>query len=188
MVNRILFSLFLVVSTSACAQNYIQQGLLVGDLTYSPSMMLNREVNNYYLTGSLEYFLEKKVSLKGTTHLFLSTESDNFELKNRVISNFGIAYHFNKGNWNNFIGFYPGITVMQPNFLSPQGEEYNWILSPSFAGEIGTRYFVWDYFNFFAKLNYVHSKLLGTSRGALPMDEILLSAGLGFQIPTRTIK
>lgn len=188
MVNRILYSLLLVVSTSTFAQNFVQSGLLLGDLTYSPSMMLNREVNNYYLTGSLEYFLEKKVSLKGTTHLFLSTESENFELQNRVISNFGIAYHFNTGNWDNFIGFYPGITNIQPSYLNPQGEAYEWILSPSFAGEVGTRYFVWDYFNFFVRLNYVHSKLSGTSRGALLMDEMLLSAGLGFQIPTRKVK
>ena len=40
---------------------------------------------------------------------------------------------------------------------------------------------VWDYFHFFADTRYVHARYTGSCDGALPLDEIIVGGGLGFQ-------
>jgi hypothetical protein len=52
----------------------------------------------------------------------------------------------------------------------------------------GVSYYVWKYFHFFADLTYVNSTLRGTSFGSHKMDELILSAGLGFQINVKKSK
>jgi hypothetical protein len=62
--------------------------------------------------------------------------------------------------------------------------ERQFYVAPSFALKVGADYYVWDYFHFFANLTYVNSNIRGTQTGIHKMDELLFSAGLGFQINT----
>jgi hypothetical protein len=61
-------------------------------------------------------------------------------------------------------------------------------VAPSFALKTGVSYYVWKYFHFFADLTYLNSTLRGTSTGSQKMDEILFSAGLGFQLRVKKEK
>jgi hypothetical protein len=60
--------------------------------------------------------------------------------------------------------------------------------SPSFAVHVGTTYYVWKIFNFYLDLAYVNSAFRGLDNGTQRTDELILSAGLGFQLQTRTKK
>ena len=55
-------------------------------------------------------------------------------------------------------------------------------VAPSIAVKSGVSYYVWNYFHFFSDLTYVSSILRGTSFGSHRMDELIFSAGLGFQV------
>jgi hypothetical protein len=70
------------------------------------------------------------------------------------------------------------ITTYNQSFLTGNRTH----VAPSFAMKSGVSYYVWKYFHFFADLTYVNSTLRGTSFGSHRMDELVFSAGLGFQI------
>ena len=74
--------------------------------------------------------------------------------------------------------YYGGKNTFAPNY-----EEGH--LVPSFSVSVGTSFYVWKYFNFYANLAYVNSNLKAVSGGPFKTDELIFSAGLGFQIQTR---
>jgi hypothetical protein len=165
--------------TSAQDQ-YIQPGLLAASITYSPSMMLNHAESNFYVTGFAEYLLDDHFSFRSDTYLFLNSQNENSLIKDGARSYFGIAYHLNKGNWDGSIGFQPGLTFMNRSATTLKPK-----LEASAALRIGTTYYLWKYFHFFANLTYTKSKLTVFQRGSLKTDELIFSAGLGFQIQTK---
>ena len=172
-------------------RSYRQPGLLSASMTFSPGTMLNRNSNNFYLSGFAEYQMDNKVSLRGDTYVFLNSPDEVPFVQQGFRTYFGAFYHLNQAlihNWDVKFGFQPGITVFQPEIwvenapgITPESRFY---VSPSFSLSAGVDYYVWKYFHFFANVAYVNSNLRGTPTGGYRTDEILFSAGLGFQIKT----
>ena len=52
---------------------FVRKGLLKATGTISPSLMLNHKINNIYLSGELEYFLENKISVRGDGLLYMDS-------------------------------------------------------------------------------------------------------------------
>lgn len=191
MVRKIVCCIFVIVFTSLSAQeDYIQPGLLKATATISPTSMLNRSVSNVYISGFLEYHLEKNLSLRGDTYMFIDgeskTASPNLFIAQGMRTYFGVFYHFNKNNWDQYLGFQPGISLIKPLDAVELDAPFQAI--PSFAIHVGSTYFVWKYFNFFVDLTYVNSTYRGLSTGSIRTDELILSAGLGFQVQTKRKK
>ena len=191
MVRRIILSSIIFVATVSFAQeNYIQPGLLKATATIAPSTMLNRSVQNIYISGFLEYHLDSKLSLRGETFVFVDGKSknatNNLFIKDGMRTYFGAFYHFSKNNWDKYIGFQPGISLIRPlDSVEPNAPIQ---VCPSFAAHVGSTYYVWKYFNFYVDVAYVHSSYRGLAIGTQKTDELILSAGLGFQIQTKKNK
>ena len=178
-IVAILISLHLV----AQEEMYIRPGLLKASATIAPGKMLNRTVNTIYLSGFLEYHTEKNFSLRGDTYWYIdgvAQKPTDVMLANASRTYFGAFYHVNLKNWDNYIGFQPGISFLRFGAISPKIS-----VCPSFALTAGTTFYVWKYFHFFANLTYVNSKAYGLNGGSLRADELIFSAGLGFQLMTK---
>ena len=191
MVRIIIFSSIFLLSGVALSQEiYIQPGLLKSTGTISPSTMLNRGVQNYYLSGFLEYYVDKKLSFRGDLMYFMDgkskTGTDNLFFKEGFRTYFGVFYHTGKKNWDNYVGIEPGIAVFKP--LASIDPNARLQASPSFAVHIGSTYYIWKFFNFFVDVAYVNSTYRGLSFGSEKTDELILSAGLGFNLQTRKKK
>jgi len=188
MVRSTLLIVFLNLCIYAnCQEDYILPGLLKASATISPSSMLGRSVENVYISGFLEYHCDKKLSLRGESFFFVDGNSKN-GTNNEFIHQgmrtyFGAFYHWNKNNWDKYLGVQPGITMMRPLVSIEPNAPLQ--ASPSFAIHAGSSYFVWKYFHFFVDLAYVHSSYRGLVNGSVNTDEMILSAGLGFQINTK---
>ena len=181
MVRSTLLVWMFFVAGSLSAQNvYLQPGTLAASSTIAPSKMLNHDQSNFYFTGFAEYFLDKKWSFRSDTYLFSNSQNDNAVLYDGARSYFGIARHFSKGNWDSYLGYQPGFSYMNRTLSTYQAK-----LNPSVALRVGTSYYVWKYFHFFANLTYVRSKLTGMQDGSIKTDELIFAAGLGFQIQTK---
>lgn len=159
-------------------ETYINPGLLAASITYSPSVMLNHSESNFYVTGFAEYYLDDHLSFRSDTYLFLNSQNEYPLLYRGVRTYFGMAYHLTKGNWEGSVGFQPGLTLMNQSLVKS-------ILQPSAAIRLGTTYYLWKYFHFFANVTYTKSKLISSMRGPVKTDELIFSAGLGFQIQTK---
>lgn len=186
-MNLFIGLLFLSQVIFGQEEDYIQPGLLKATATISPTSMLNRSVGNVYISGFAEYHLDKKLSLRGDTYWFIDgkskSASPNLFIGQGMRTYFGAFYHFSKNNWDKYIGFQPGIAMLRPVALVSADAKLQ--ASPSFAIHVGSTYYVWKYFNFFVDLAYVNSTYRGLENGSVRTDEMILSAGLGFQVQTK---
>ena len=166
--------------------NYFQPGLLKASATISPGRMFQNDANTINLSGFLEYVLDKNYSLRGDVIQFIDA---NFgansmirpEFQNRLF--IGVFRHIGKGNFKWYNGIQAGTTIT--NYKNNFTLESKTHVAPSFGLKTGAAYYVWNYFHFFADLTYLNSTLRGTNFGSKRMDELLFSAGLGFQIQTK---
>lgn len=179
---RLITLIALMFSFMAFGQEqYIRQGTLKASATIAPSMMLNRDANNIYLNGFIAYQLDEHFSLRGETFFYINNAtSTNPIYAGAIHTYFGAFYHKGKRNWDNYLGFQPGVSVVKTAFKN------NAVL-PTFALKIGTAYYVWKYFHFFTDLTYTNSSIRGIALdyGSIKTDELIISAGLGFQINTK---
>ena len=165
-----------------CQEQYIRQCTLKASATIAPSKMLNRDVQNIYLNGFIAYQLDEHFSLRGETFYYIKGAANaptDLVYNGAMNTYFGAFYHRGINNWDNYIGFQPGVSVVQTIYKSGAS------VIPSFAFKIGTAYYIWKYFHFFADLTYTNTTVRGISIGALRSDELIISAGLGFQINTK---
>lgn len=184
MVRFCLLALSVVFLSSIQAQEeqYIRPGMIKASATISPSVMLNRDIQNIYINGFISCQLDRKFSLRGESFYFLknaATKATDIGFSGGMHTYFGAFYHETKGNWDNYFGFQPGVSVVQTIFKPGAS------VCPSFALKIGTAFYVWKYFHFFADVTYTNTTVRGLSIGAYRADELILSAGLGFQINTK---
>lgn len=164
-------------------------GLISASATYAPSIGLTDGVNRFHLHGFAEYHVSKAVSVKSDSYLFLNSTVVEFYDDDMFRSYFGAFYHLNQrslGNWDVKFGILPGITYLKRTpWLNNEGEDpYTRSLAPSISIVAGFDYYVWKYFHFFSQVSYLHSNMRGFPSGSILMNEIVFSAGLGFQIPT----
>ncbi len=181
-------SLFFIFASLVYAQEnetFIRKGLLKATATISPSFMMNRNINNIYVSGELEYLLENKISVRGDCFWYRDSQQDMPFLKENSMIFFGALYHFSKKKHDLFIGIQPAAILSQPNMLDSSFVNYPAQINPGISVIAGYTFYVWDYCNFFLNARYLNTKYVGTSKGQIHLDEIILSAGLGFQLHTR---
>lgn len=177
-MKHLQFIAFIVVFGKTIAQehkSYINPGLLTATTTLSPAKMLNRNEINYYVTGFMEGRLDKHISLRGEAGYMLGNSNDQL-LKNNIRTFFGVQYGFPIRNLDLHIGLMPGLSIMQSN-RSAAGK-YETV--PSISLNAGMKFYVWKYFNFFANFSYIHASMSNLVQQSGMSDELMLSAGLGF--------
>lgn len=189
MVRLLGIVLFGFSSFGCLAQSeiYKDANTLEASATIAPSWMLNRDEANYYIMGYLEFHLSQNLSLRGDTYYFVDGENEIPFFSKASRTFFGVFAHTQKGNWDSYIGFQPGLSLLKPNPYYGGVEvtafvENRTALTPSIAITVGTSYYVWKYFNFFANLSYIRSTINGVPGAPLSADELILSAGLSFQV------
>lgn len=164
---------------------FVDKGLLKATATISPGFMLNHNYTNIYLSGELEYFLEKNISIRGDGLWYLDSQNDIPLLKQNSLVYFGALYHFSKKKHDLFIGLQPGFSITQPNNFDSLAKSYPIQINPSISLIAGYTFYVWDYCNFFINARYHNTKHINIVNSPLKLDEIIISAGLGFQIKTK---
>lgn len=186
-----------LVSFTAFGQEdvYLKDGLLKASATITPSMMLASDQSNFYVSGFLEYHMTKSTSFRGESFMYVDGSiSDGLRWINGGMRTFVSGqYHWNKKNFDYSIGCGPGLSVLRvlnsdPDLIyitSPYEIKY----IPSFIAQTGVSYYVWKYFHFFANVSYVATPATHMYTGAVHrthnLDEFMISAGLGFQLPTK---
>jgi hypothetical protein len=179
---KLVFALMLTFCAFGQDEQYIRPGMIKASATIAPSLMLNRSVQNIYINGFLAYQLDKKLSLRGESYFLINnaaSKATDVVMNGAMHTYFGAFYHETKGNWDNYLGFQPGLSLIQTVHQSGLSA------CPSFSFKMGTAFYVWKYFHFFAELSYTNTTLRAVPSGRYRADELILSAGLGFQINTK---
>lgn len=158
----------------------VRTGLVSAMATISPSTMLSGNGQYFYLHGDLNVYLNEKVSVGGETYFFAGNISGPslFAYNHKVF--FGTAIHKATGRNDLYLAFHPGVS-----FTKLKPETFSWMdmqtgINPILSVSVGDNFFISDYFHFFVQVKL----LLGEHNYDIHqnLSELLLSAGLGFNI------
>ncbi len=161
---------------------YVRPGLISASATISPTMMLNRAESNYYVSGFLEGRLDDHLSFRGESHYFVDGNNDFNYFKSNFRTHFGIQYHLSKNNFDAHLGFLPGVALMEVNNDRDMFGNRTLRVVPSFGINLGVSYYVWKFFHFFGNVSYFNSSVRGLASPDAKSDEIMISAGLGYNV------
>ncbi len=153
-----------------------RKGLLLGSGGISPGFMMQRPLTNIYVSGHLEYFLEEAVSFRGRGAWYVDAQQEPALLRENSQISFGPWLHTGKGRLDLHAGLEPGISFT--SLVDARGRVH---VLPTIDVGAGVTWYVWDYFHFFAQLRYHRARYPGLPDGALPLDELVVAGGLGFQ-------
>jgi hypothetical protein len=189
MVTRIFSPLLILLASLSFAQqktDFTAYGPIKGNLAINQGFMLQHKITDLYLSGNLEYFPEKNVSVRGDCFWYIDARQKNPVLKQNIMVLFGALAHLPKGRSDFYAGVQPGITFTKPN--NPDNNvdvALQTRLMPVLSISAGYTLYFSRFCNFFLAANYMISRYRGAPTGTIKLDEIMISGGLGFHFNTR---
>lgn len=184
--KKIITLSFLLTALSVSAQPILEnrkgniraQGNLAGGYLFS------QKAAGAYLTGDFDLFIDERVSFTGSGwYGFKIHDKNQGLLRNHAVFG-GLNYHFlKKGRWDPFIGLSPGLGIAELSYPDKEGMMKSTTgLAPLISGEIGCNYYIGSVFNLFIKARTVTGQVRGNAPVPARLDEIKLSAGLGWNL------
>ena len=159
--------------------------LLIVQATISPGYMFNEGLWNSYFHSTLEWCFDKRVSIRADGSYFFSSQGDYQPLKMNHSLLLGAFYHFPKKKGDFYFGIQPGAAcVQQYSYIYNDSSIVNPHLKviPIMTAAIGANYFFWKYMNLFAAIKFVHGTYIPQYGKSYPLDELRISAGVGWQV------
>lgn len=184
MVTRNIASLLCCAAMACAAQETppsVGKGLLRSSAAISPGFLLNGSGTNIYLNGRSEYFMEDRISFRGEGFWFRGSQEDPGLLAQNSQLAFGPFVHFVRGRSDLAMGIEPGLSIVQPARVVAQDAVEPLRIVPNASLCASYTFFVWDHFHFFLDARYVHASYPGALGGAIPLDELIVGGGLGWQ-------
>lgn len=180
MGTRLIFAgAMLVLGTALRAQQLElgqRKGLLQATASFYPSWMLNHNVKNNYIAGHVTYYFDDHYSFRGEALVYIDAQGENKVINDHVQIQTGFGRHFPVKRWDPFVYAQIGLSAIQ---LQGYTQRY---YQPTVGLTFGTHYNVSRFFYFFAECSYTHMQ---NPVRVGPLDQLLVSGGLGFQFPTR---
>ncbi|HVA97997.1 MAG TPA: hypothetical protein VNG53_03805 [Bacteroidia bacterium] len=185
MRNFILtIAIFLSGFSYSNAQNdsgFVHKGILAGVGTIGVGEMLWNSTSNVYITGNLEYYAQKKVSVRGDAYFFVNSLTQNSQLKQNSSIYFGAFYHFpTHSGFDPLIGFQPGIAFAKTTD-SAYGKADPGAAAPLFSVVTGFNFFGDKWFHIQVNVRYAVGQE-STEQSQFRLNEWSFNFGLGWNI------
>ena len=190
MVSRITLTILLLAAFRTQAQDEapVAEPLLVrGSVAISPGFMTQRPLTNIYVVGKLEVFADERISWRGEGLWYIGNQQDSPLLEQNSQITFGPFVHFTHKRLDFALGIEPGVALTRPGMDSTFLESAPLRAIPNMALCGGLTFAVWDYFQFFIDARYTHANYTGPYSNLIPLDEVVLGAGLGWQVPVKRL-
>lgn len=200
-MKKIIFILIFVCSLSvvfAQKENtqYIHKHLMRADASVVGGYLFQENINNVHINGSAEYYLDNKISIRGSASYMLGSSGltkDSMGLKDFHCIYLGGAYHFpTKGHFDPYVIFQPGLSYTSsykgtPTSLSsseetPAKKMYPGALSPLATAGVGFNYYFQRFAHLFVETRYVYGQHLSPAPSPISLQELRVTFGLGFNL------
>ncbi len=190
MVRSIIASIAVLCALSSAHAQEGRAGLLLGTGAIAPAYIPDQKLSTSYLVGSLSYYMEDRISLRGRAAWYVASEESEQLLKDHHPITVGPLYHWGKDRLDIHSGFETGVSFtrlpgipLADNSMDVPGGKLR--VLPVFGLNAGLTFFVWDHFHFFLDLRYQQVRYEGAPQGTLGLGELSVGGGLGFQLDTR---
>jgi len=185
-MKKLFLVLLVFISGTACSfaqsdSGFVHKGILAGVGTVGVGEMPAHNISNVYVTGNIEYYTEKRISVRGDGYFFVNSLTPNSPLKQNSSVYFGAFYHFpTHSGFDPLIGIQPGLAFARTND-SVNGKADPGALSPITSFIIGFNFFGEKWFHIQANIRYAIGEE-STEESQYSLNEISFNFGLGFNI------
>jgi hypothetical protein len=163
---------------------FIRKGILRAAGTFAFGTIPENNITDAYLTGNLEYYAEKKISIRGDVYYFLNSTHNIFN-KNDALY-FGAYYHIpTNSHFDPVIGLQPGISYTQ--VLVSDNSGYGGVypdvatICPLASAVVGFNLFGEKWFHIQLNVRYTIGEHL-TVADETNISELSINFGLGFNL------
>ncbi len=199
-MKKIIFILIFVCSLSvvfAQQENtqYIHKHLLRTDASVVAGYLFKEGMNNVHINGSTEYYLDNKISIRGSASYLLGSSGltkDSIGLKDFHSIYLGGAFHFpTKGHFDPYVIFQPGLAYTssyksgRPALTSEDKQtkqHYPGALTPMATAGVGFNYYFQRFAHLFVETRYVYGQHLSAAPSPISLQELRITFGLGFNL------
>lgn len=198
MLKKICIFSIVVFSSAGFAQQedgqYIHQQLTRADASIVAGYMFKENINNVYVKGNLEYYLDNKVSIRGDVNWLMGSTgltSDSMGFKDNHSLMIGTVYHFHtKNHFDPYFIIQPGLayTSSYKEVVSTIPDKntknvyYKGVMSPLASAGIGFNYYFQRFAHLFIETRYVYGNHLSEAPKPLSLQELRVTFGLGFNL------
>jgi hypothetical protein len=177
-INYKLAKLWNAPTAKSQPKDVVKKGLVSFQATIAPSYMFSDDAGYFYMHGSGEWYLNKKISFPGELYFYLGAESQtkSFDYNHNVF--FGVSRHFVKKNNDFFLGVQPGIAIAKLNATAYNLASTKTGVDPLISAVAGYNYYVNNIFHFFMQTRFIAGEHTADVRRSL--TELRFSGGLGF--------
>ena len=190
--------LFVCFSNVVFAQQentqFIHNHLVRADASIVAGYLFKENINNVHVNGSAEYYLDNKVSIRGSACYLLGSTGltkDSMGLKDFHSIMLGGVYHFTtNGHFDPYFIFQPGIAYTssyKAKYLGDPNENtkvatYAGVFSPLATAGLGFNYYFQRFAHLFVETRYVYGRHLSQAPSPISLQELRVTFGLGFNL------
>ena len=160
--------------------------MLMVQATISPGYMFYKKgLTNSYFHATLEWCFDNRVSIRSDGSYFFTTQGDYKPFKVNHSLLLGAYYHFPQKKADFYFGLQPGVACVQQNSYTYNDSTISsprLKVAPLMTATIGANYFFWKFMNLFIALKIVHGTHISEYGNSISLDELRISAGLGWQL------
>ena len=179
--------LLMVLGINTSAQRIWEErkGCFRGQGNLAAGYLFQQRQVGAYITGDMDLFFDNKVSMAGSAwYSFAVTNKDQPGLRANHAIFGGLNYHFTKkGRFDPYIGLTPGVSLVSVAYREGETMRTSSICPvPVISAAVGMNYYIGSIFHFFAKVQGVSGQTLGNIPVHTRLEEIKITAGLGWNI------
>ena len=201
MKTKNLIILFVCLTAVVFAQQentqYIHKHLMRADASVVGGYLFKEGMNAVHINGSAEYYLDNKVSIRGSASYLLGSSGltkDSIGLKDFHSIYLGTVYHFpTKGHFDPYVILQPGLSYTSsyqvnnwvPLQLKDEGighTYYSGVLTPLATAGVGFNYYFQRFAHLFVETRYVYGMHLSQAPSPISLQELRVTFGLGFNL------
>jgi hypothetical protein len=161
--------------------NLVHKGILAGVGTVGLGIMPAHNISNAYVTGNLEYYTERTISIRGDGYFFVNSLVKGSPLKQNSSVYFGAFYHFpTHSGFDPLIGFQPGAAFARTSD-SLRGKADAGVITPLMSFIIGFNFFAEKWFHIQMNIRYTIGQE-SSEEAHYNLNELSINFGLGWNI------
>lgn len=177
----LLLAIPLLLPAQGRKKSFIQKDMFSCGAGLSGGILVSHPIQDIYINSSVEYFMERRISVKIDGFLFLPDYNFEGQLQKNSSALIGAAWHFPYERWDTYIALQPGLAfpgLSQGNTAL----EVKTGVEPVIAVTGGLSYYFFNNLHAFASIGYVHGNYYPEHTSTFYLDEIRIAAGIGFNV------
>lgn len=181
-VSSVILAICVAYVGYAQTEKFDRTGTIRAQGNLASGYLFNQKEFGAYIVANVDVYVAPKVSIMGEGWYGFNLHNDQTGIRGNHAVFAGINYHFIRHkNWDPYIGFSPGVGMVVAGYADSMAlRQSRLMVGPLLSLDAGCNWYIGAIFNIFINLRFVSGQVMGEPPTATRLEELKLSAGLGW--------